>query len=523
MFRANCCFDGVYYLCFSLGSIAVIDEGHYNGLSSQLAFQCTKCGQKTTIITSNRYKRSHEVNVRASLAMAELGLGREAFATLCYMFGMPPPSLQSSWEKHNKNISSALECISEEQYVAARKKLRRCLQEDDDSINDNDTIDVVVSYDGTWHHRGFRSSHAVGVVMLVDTGKILDAAVISKSCEICEKSLLEKTSPEYEEWKKEHQEQGKCLCNHKGPSSSMETAAAKIIWSRSVTKHKMCYTQVLCDGDNKTVHALNEMQVYGSEITIDKLECVNHIHKRMGTGLRNLVKKSPHVKGGSGGLTAASIEHLSSYYRNHIMKHTTTSKNPDDIDKAVKKMQINILASLHHSVVNNDPLKQHKYCLDDSVEWCSYKKQLNDPQASSGKKKKKQETKKLPESFLPHMLPLYRRLSDEALLKRCVSALTQNQNESFNATIWRRCPKERYFGTAAVKCAVSMSVLTWNIGRQGIMSVFDELQLPINVFTKNAVVLKDKKRMTSSQHSSSVKKRKVEKVPVTGDYVPGGH
>ena len=45
-------------------------------------------------------------------------------------------------------------------------------------------IDVVISYDGTWHHRGFKSSHGVGVVMSVDAGEILDAAVISKSCEI---------------------------------------------------------------------------------------------------------------------------------------------------------------------------------------------------------------------------------------------------------------------------------------------------------------------------------------------------
>ena len=173
------------------------------------------------------------------------------------------------------------------------------------------------------------------------------------------------------------------------------------------------------------------------------------------------------------------------------MKHTTTSKNPDDIERAVKKMQINIFASLHHSVANKDPAEQHKYCLDDSVEWCSYKKQLNDPQATNQKKKK--ETKKLPESFLPHMLPLYKRLSDESILKRCVGGLTQNQNESFNASVWKRCPKERYFGTATVKHAVAMSVLTWNVGRQGQVQVFDKLEIPVNVFTKKALLVKDKK------------------------------
>ena len=147
------------------------------------------------------------------------------------------------------------------------------------------------------------------------------------------------------------------------------------------------------------------------------------------------------MKVGSGRLTAAYIKKLSDYYRNTIMKFTTASKDTDDIDKADKCMQTNILASLHHSVANADPAEQHKDCLDDSVEWCSYKNNLNNPQHITGTKQK--ETKKLPNSYLQHVLPLYERLSHESLLKRCASGLTQNQIESFNTIIWRRCPKRR--------------------------------------------------------------------------------
>ena len=52
----------------------------------------------------------------------------------------------------------------------------------------------------------------------------------------------------------------------------------------------MQYTVLLSDRDNKTMQELNESRVYGDK-EITKLECVNHIYKRMGTGLRNLVKK----------------------------------------------------------------------------------------------------------------------------------------------------------------------------------------------------------------------------------------
>ena len=199
---------------------------------------------------------------------------------------------------------------------------------------------------------------------------------------------------------------------------------------------------------------------------------MNHIHKRIGTGLRNLLKNNPHIRGGSGGLTGHMITKLSNYYRKNIMDHQTSSKDPDVIQMAVKKMQINILASLHHSVKNDDPAEQHKLCMNSSVEWCKYKKSQNNPQSfSSIQTKKPKKDNKLPQSYLKHMLPLYNRLPEESLLKRCTAGLTQNQNESFNATLWRRCPKERYFETAFVKRALPLSVLSWNNEQQCLIKV----------------------------------------------------
>ena len=476
--------------------------------------------------TSKRKKQCHEVNVKANLAMAELGQGREAMATVCSIFGMPPPSSKSSWEMHNETLSSAVSSACDIQLKTAAKNLRHELSKDDPTIEEDNVIDVAVSFDGTWHHRGFKSSHGVGVVISVDTGEVLDAEVISKTCHTCQRSSVSKNAEEFKQWQEKHIKDGECLCNFEGPSTGMETAAARAIWSRSVTKNNMRYTSILSDGDNKTVQALNEMKVYGSDTEITKLECVNHIHKRMGTGLRNLVKKSPFIKGGKGGLTTILIEKLSSYYRKHIMDHVTSSKNSDDINEAVKKMKINILAGLHHSVHNDNPNVQHKYCMDDCVKWCKYKNQLeneNSPPSTNATSRKKR-TKKLPESFLPHMIPLYTRLSDEALLKRCIAGLTQNQNESFNATLWKRCPKEKYFGTSAVRRALALAILFWNAGHQGLYSVFNELQMVPNAFTKRAIATKDKQRLASSSRAvHAKKKRKLVRESSCDDYTPGGH
>ena len=86
------------YIFFS-GSLTVIDKNKYSGLACGLAFQCTKCGRKTEMCTSKK-KNVHEINVKANLAMAELGMGRQAMTTFCSIIGMPPPSSQSRWDKH---------------------------------------------------------------------------------------------------------------------------------------------------------------------------------------------------------------------------------------------------------------------------------------------------------------------------------------------------------------------------------------------------------------------------------------
>ena len=152
---------------------------------------------------------------------------------------------------------------------------------------------------------------------------------------------------------------------------------------------------------------------------------VNHIYKRMGTGLRNLVNKSAHVKGGNGGLTGNMINKLSRYYRNHIMDYVTKSNDPIVLNIAVEKMQINILAGLHQSVHNDDPSEQHMFCMNKNVKWCKYKNKLGSSLASTSHSKHKKS--KLPASFLPYMQPLYQRLSKTELLKRCVAGHTQNQ------------------------------------------------------------------------------------------------
>ncbi|KAH7963459.1 hypothetical protein HPB52_021226 [Rhipicephalus sanguineus] len=89
-------------------------------------------------------------------------------------------------------------------------------------------------------------------------------------------------------------------------------------------KNGLKYTTILSDGDSRTFLALQEADVYGF-IKVQKEDCVNHVQKRMGTALRNLVARhkggASETLGGRGRLTGDLIAKLSSYYGWALKSH----------------------------------------------------------------------------------------------------------------------------------------------------------------------------------------------------------
>ncbi|KAJ8034117.1 hypothetical protein HOLleu_20825 [Holothuria leucospilota] len=74
--------------------------------------------------------------------------------------------------------------------------------------NPSETVDIVVTFDGTWAKRGFTSNFGVGVVMSADTGEVLDRKVLSKIClECCHRTGAYKGKEDYREWWDKHKEE----------------------------------------------------------------------------------------------------------------------------------------------------------------------------------------------------------------------------------------------------------------------------------------------------------------------------
>lgn len=98
------------------------------------------------------------------------------------------------------------------------------------------------------------------------------------------------------------------------------------IFQRSIKEKGVRYVSYIGDGDSSTFKSISENQPYGPDVPIEKIECVGHIQKRMGTRLRKLKKTFGRTKlaggktiGGQGRLSPENIKTLTQYYGNAVM------------------------------------------------------------------------------------------------------------------------------------------------------------------------------------------------------------
>lgn len=111
----------------------------------------------------------------------------------------------------------------------------------------------------------------------------------------------------------------------------------------------MRYMEFLGDGDSKAHKLLVQEAVYG-DVDIEKLECVGHIQKRLGSRLRSLKKrlgKTPLADGkpigGAGRLTDKRIDKLRAYFGKAIRQNT---HNITAMQNAVMTINFGITADL---------------------------------------------------------------------------------------------------------------------------------------------------------------------------------
>ena len=445
------------------------DNSKRDGLAEHLFLKCSHCNTEVALETSQKLGGksggASEVNRRAVIATQRLG--RSGLEKLCSTMNLPPPVNKSAYNRHMKNVNIGSVAVAERLMTDAAKRLTNLIQEEEPSeIETDDEGNVIacvpVTVDGTWQKCRHSSKNGVVFVVSVHTGEILDYAVKTLNCPEC--TAHEKwniTTSEYTNWKQNHV----CQINHTGSSEEMEAQGAIEIFSRSIETRGLKYTAFVGDGDSscfgKVQSAMKDK--YGDKYLVTKEECVGHIQKRLGAAIKKYKNSKKGLKladgkgvGGRNRLTDAVCDSMQNFYGEAIRN------NQGDL----KGMVNDIWAIPHHMVVDpNTPLnEQHRFCPKHENTWCKY----------WSKNKEYDQTNRLPEVFMEELKPIFTRLSDEKLLKRCLKGLTQNQNESANGQLWSRCPKTVHCGRKKVTIAVCETVCVFNTGAASKAIILEE-------------------------------------------------
>ncbi|XP_032238287.2 uncharacterized protein LOC5512949 [Nematostella vectensis] len=465
--------------CLVLGE----DEHNRKGCASKLRLTCQNCDWKHITYTSKVQGQSYEVNRRLVYSMRTLGKGHTGARKLCLLMNMPPPPTARAFTKNSRTLLKHVKEIATKSMGDSAKELKA-------DTSDGPT-NCGASFDGTWQRRGFSSLNGCVTGISIDTGKVLDVEALTVSCKQCKlHDHLDKDSEEYSLWKADHND---CKANFRGSAPAMEPEGVQRIFNRSVETHNIRYTEYYGDGDCKSFNRVEK--VYEADnIIVKKKKCIGHVQKRVGNSLRKLKRDIPGL-GGKGKLTDALIDKLQNYYGIAIRSNVG---NLEQMRKAIH-------ASLMHCA-SNEARVLHDHCPTGSTSWCKYQKDKADHtntfKHSAG----------LPLEILTKVKPVYVRLSEASLLEKCLHGKTQNQNESLNAMIWQRVPKEVHVGRDILELGLYDAVCHFNMGYSSVLRLLEALKIPAGKYTEAGCGLEDTSRVRLAEYKSkeaSKRRRKV--------------
>ncbi|XP_076468336.1 uncharacterized protein LOC143299096 [Babylonia areolata] len=452
--------------------------------------------------------------------------GLAELQTFCGILNLPPPVQKSSHNKTNKTIYQAASAEQTESMA------RAAAIEHELADGEGEVKDVDVSVDGTYMTRGHTSNIGVTSAIGCQTGKVLDIGSLSKTCKGCDygKSLKSRDPGSYRHWLEEHE--AVCTLTHGGSSGSMEAEIAKGIFSRSLQQYNLRYTRFIGDGDTNSFKSVMNSYPYGQETVIEKIECVGHVQKRMGTRLRNLKKgmkgralADGKSIGGKGRLTDAEINKIQNYYGNAIRgnKH-----NLYEMKKAVWAIFYHKLSS---DELDDMGRKRHFHAMC-SITWCTFKQAEADNTVDTYRHKNN-----LPQAVMEVVKPVFADLAKKELLEKCLEGYTQNANESFNNLIWKYSPKTKNNGLTVVNTAAAIAVCVFNDGANTLGNILVKLGMSVGAFTERFLQDKDTLRILTSQrraHTTTKEYRRRKRLQRLGreeelaeiegfPYLAGGH
>ena len=125
--------------------------------------------------------------------------------------------------------------------------------------------------------------------------------------------------------------------------------------------------------------------------------------------------------------------------------------------------------------------------------WCKY--QVDKLNGTNTYEEKPGLPSVIRDTVRPVCFPLSDEMFLQKFLQKCLHGKTQNNNESLNGLIWKRCAKNVFLGRVTLELGVASAVIAFNDGLSGIIEVFNKLNIKPGTFCEKYCGFKDEKRI----------------------------
>lgn len=179
----------------------------------------------------------------------------------------------------------------------------------------------------------------------------------------------------------------------------------------------------------------------------------------------------------------------------------------------------------HKSSRDENP--EHGLCPIPPDTWCPFRRAETDGSGTSY-----HHTNIIPLPVMEAIKPVFKDMSHNNLLKKCLHWKTQNVNEAFNNVLWTRLPKNVFVGKHTLELGTAEAVCTWNDGNISRTKIIQHLGIS-DVGLNTLCILKqfDSERIARAElaerNSTKEARRKMrgrsdEKQDNEDYYAPGG-
>lgn len=146
-------------------------------------------------------------------------------------------------------------------------------------------------------------------------------------------------------------------------------------------------------------------------------------------------------------MTGEAILKIQSYYGQAIKNKSSS----------LGDMKTAIWAEYFHLAASDATPEHHNLCPIGPVTWCKYQNSIITQEPYDHR-----EHFHLPEFVMKEIDPIFKDLSNENLLRRCLHGGTQNPCESLNNIIWSRIPKSTFVMKTTLETGVYEAIASFN-------------------------------------------------------------